>query len=111
MTFRGVLSGANEVPVVNSPGAGLAAVVPNPTTAAIISFIGLTSPDTMAHIHCCPPLGTNAGVATTQPAFAGFPLGVTQGTFSPVFSLRDPTFYNPAFVIPSRAGSRRPRRR
>jgi hypothetical protein len=52
-----------------------------------------------AHIHCCAPLGTNAGVATTLPAFLGFPLGVTQGTYlSPVFGLLDPTFYNPAFV-------------
>jgi hypothetical protein len=53
----------------------------------------------MAHIHCCAPLGTNAGVATTVPAFAGFPLEVTQGTYlSPLFDLRDPSFYNPAFV-------------
>src|SRR5262249_11633006 len=53
----------------------------------------------MAHIHCCAPLGTNVGVATTLPAFAGFPLGVTQGVYlSPLFSLLDPTFYNPAFV-------------
>ncbi len=53
----------------------------------------------MAHIHCCAPLGTNAGVATTVPAFAGFPLGVTQGTYlSQLFSLEDSSFYNPAFV-------------
>jgi hypothetical protein len=53
----------------------------------------------MAHIHCCAPLGMNAGVATTVPAFAGFQLGMTQGTYlSPIFSLADPSFYNPAFV-------------
>jgi hypothetical protein len=52
-----------------------------------------------AHIHCCAPFGTNAGVATTVPAFPGFPLGVTSGTYSSaVFDLTQPTIYNPAFV-------------
>jgi CHRD domain-containing protein/PEP-CTERM motif-containing protein len=78
------------------------AVVLDPTAQTIeiiAAFFGLTTPDVMAHIHCCAPLGTNVGVATTLPSFAGFPLGVTQGTYlSPLFSLQDPTFYNPAFV-------------
>jgi len=102
MTFGGILSAANEVPPVNSPGMGSVAVVLDPTAETIqiiASFFGLTTPDTMAHIHCCAPLGTNAGVATTLPAFAGFPLGVTQGPYlSPLFSLEDPSFFNPAFV-------------
>jgi hypothetical protein len=52
-----------------------------------------------AHIHCCAPLGTNVGVATTVPAFPGFPLGVTSGTYtSVVFDLTQPLIYNPAFV-------------
>ena len=60
---------------------------------------GLTSNDMAAHIHCCAPLGTNVGVATTVPAFPGFPLGVTSGTYSSVvFDLTQPTIYNPAFV-------------
>ena len=102
MAFGGIPSGANEVPPVNSPGAGTVTVVLDPTAETIqilASFFGLTTPDTAAHIHCCAPLGTNAGVATTLPAFAGFPLNVTQGTYlSPLFSLEDPTFFNPAFV-------------
>src|SRR5213080_3158838 len=72
MTFGGVLSGANEVPVVATPGAGTAVVVLDPTAQTIqiiAAFFGLTTPDTAAHIHCCAPLGTNAGVATTLPAF------------------------------------------
>ena len=93
---------APTVPPVNSPGAGTVTVVLDPTAETIqilASFFGLTTPDTAAHIHCCAPLGTNAGVATTLPAFAGFPLNVTQGTYlSPLFSLEDPTFFNPAFV-------------
>ena len=45
------------------------------------------------------PLGTNAGVATTVPAFPGFPLMTTAGTYSSaVFDLTQPTIYNPAFV-------------
>jgi CHRD domain len=100
--FGGILSGANEVPPISSPGAGSAVVVLDSTAQTIqiiASFFGLSSPDTAAHIHCCAPLGTNVGVATTIPAFAGFPLGVTQGTYlSPLFSLADPSFYNPAFI-------------
>src|SRR5215467_8671493 len=101
MTFGANLSGANEVPAVASPGTGVATIVLDPTAQTIqisATFSGLTSPATMAHIHCCAPLGTNAGVATTLPAFMGFPLGVTSGTFDHTFSLTDSTFYNPAFV-------------
>ena len=100
--FVGNLAGANEVPPVASPGTGLAAVVLDPTAQTIqvnATFSGLTSPDVAAHIHCCAPLGTNAGVATTVPAFPGFPLGVTFGSYSSVvFDLTQPTIYNPAFV-------------
>ena len=102
VTFVGNLAGANEVPPIASLGTGLATVVLDPTAQTIqvnATFSGLTSNDVAAHIHCCAPLGTNAGVATTVPAFPGFPLGVTQGTYlSPLFSLTDPLIYNPAFV-------------
>ena len=102
ITFVANLTGANEVPPVASPGTGIATVVLDPTAQTIqinATFSGLTSNDTAAHIHCCAPLGTNAGVATTVPAFPGFPLGVTSGTYSSVvFDLTQPTIYNPAFV-------------
>jgi hypothetical protein len=102
LTFVGNLTGTNEVPPVASPGTGLATVVLDPTAQTIqinVTFSGLTSNDTAAHIHCCAPLGTNAGVATTVPAFQGFPLGATSGSyFSAVFDLTQPTIYNPAFV-------------
>jgi hypothetical protein len=53
----------------------------------------------LLHATRCAPLGTNAGVATTVPAFPGFPLGVTSGTYlSPVRDLTQPLIYNPAFV-------------
>ena len=102
VTFVGHLAGANEVPPIASLGTGLATVVLDPTAQTIqvnATFSGLTSNDVAAHIHCCAPLGTNAGVATTVPAFPGFPLGVTSGTYSSVvFDLTQPTIYNPAFV-------------
>ncbi len=102
MTFVGNLSGANEVPPIASPGTGLATIVLDPTAETIqinATFSGLTSNDTAAHIHCCADLGTNAGVATTLPAFPLFPLGVTSGNYvSAVFDLTQPLIYNPAFV-------------
>ena len=102
MTFVANLNGANEVPPVNTPGTGLATVILDPTAQTLqvnATFSGLTSNDVAAHIHCCAPLGTNVGVATTVPAFPGFPLGVTSGTYnSVVFDLTQSTIYNPAFV-------------
>jgi CHRD domain-containing protein/PEP-CTERM motif-containing protein len=102
ITFVGNLAGANEVPVVPSPGTGFATVVLDPTAQTIqinATFSGLTSNVVAAHIHCCAPLGTNAIVATTVPAFPGFPLGVTSGSYSSaVFDLTQATIYNPTFV-------------
>jgi hypothetical protein len=107
MTFVANLTQANEVPPTGSPATGLATVILDPTAQTIqvnTTFSGLTSNDTMAHIHCClasPFLaGVNVGVATTVPAFPGFPLGVTSGTYSSaVFDLTQSLIYNPAFVI------------
>ena len=102
VTFVGNLTGANEVPPVPSSATGLATVVLDAAAQTLqinATFSGLTSNTNAAHIHCCAPLGTNAGVATTVPAFPGFPLGVTSGTFSSaVFDLTQATIYNPAFV-------------
>jgi hypothetical protein len=102
MTFVAHLSEANEVPPTGSPATGLATVILDPTAQTIqinATFSGLTSNTVMAHIHCClasPFLaGVNVGVATTVPAFPGFPLGVTSGTYSsPIFDLTQSTIYN-----------------
>jgi hypothetical protein len=106
ITFQAILTGANEVPPVVSPATGLAIVVLDPTAHTIqinTTFSGLTSPDVAAHIHCCLPspflTGVNVGVATTVPAFVGFPLMVTSGSYSSqVFDLTQALIYNPAFV-------------
>jgi CHRD domain len=100
------LSGANERPTNDSPGTGSAHVVLDTTAQTLTvsaTFSGLTGPATMAHIHCCqtafdvPP---TVGVATTVPAFPGFPINMgTSGTYGPMtFDLTQPLIYNPAFV-------------
>jgi len=105
ITLTTVLSPLNEIPPVVSNGTGLATVILDPdaqTLQLTVTFSGLTSNDVAAHIHCCLPspfAPMNAGVATTLPAFPGFPLGVTAGTYSsPVFDLTQTLIYNPAFV-------------
>jgi len=106
ITFEAILTGANEVPPVVSPATGQAIVVLDPTAQTIqinATFSGLTTPDVAAHIHCCLPspflTGFNVGVATTVPAFVGFPLNVTSGSYnSAVFDLTQALIYNPAFV-------------
>jgi CHRD domain/PEP-CTERM motif len=106
-TFAGIisydadLSGANEVPPNVSPGTGFAVVTIDDialTMRVQISFSGLLGTTTASHIHCCQPLGTNAGVATTTPTFAGFPLGVTSGTYDNTLDMTLASSYNPSFV-------------
>jgi CHRD domain/PEP-CTERM motif len=102
ITLSAILSGANENPVVPSPGTGMAVVVLDPTAHTIqinVTFSNLTSNTVAAHIHCCIAPPGNTGVATTVPAFPGFPLGGTSGNYSSVvFDLTQPQIYNPAFV-------------
>ena len=105
LTLFADLSGANENPTNTSPGTGLATVVLDPTAQTLTvsaTFSGLTSTDVAAHIHCCqamPGTNDNVGVATTVPAFPGFPLGVTSGTYpATTFDLTQSLIYNPAFV-------------
>jgi hypothetical protein len=95
------LSGPNEGNA--SPGLGFATVAFDNVAHTLqvnLSFSGLTSPTTAAHIHCCTAVpGTGlAGVATQTPSFVGFPLGVTSGTFSNTLDLTQASSWNPAFV-------------
>jgi hypothetical protein len=101
IVYTAALSGANEVPPTGSPGTGFAVFTVDNVLNTIninVSFSGLTSPDSAAHIHCCVAPGGNAGVATTLPSFAGFPLGVTSGSLNALFDLTSASFYNPSFV-------------
>ena len=109
IVYTAILSGANEVPPNGSPGTGFATVTVDDIADTIrieATFQGLSTLDMAAHIHCCTatPGAGNAGVATAVPAFPGFPLGVTAGTYDHTFGLVDPAFYNPAFIT-SNGGS------
>lgn len=99
--FSGSLSGSQEVPPVSSPGSGKAVVTFDDMTNILFveaTFAGLLGTTTMAHIHCCAPIGANAGVVTPVPTFPGFPLGVTAGSYTASFDLTQASSFNPAFI-------------
>jgi CHRD domain len=99
ITYDANLTGAES----GSSGTGFAEVIINTvlnTMDVSVNFSGLTTGTTASHIHCCTvSAGTGTvGVATTTPTFAGFPLGVTSGTYHNVLDLTSASSYNPAFV-------------
>src|ERR1700730_18232348 len=65
ISYYATLSGANEIPVNASTATGSAIITVDNVLNTIdinVTFSGLSSVDTAAHIHCCQPLGINAGV-------------------------------------------------
>src|ERR1035438_1981148 len=101
--FSAALSGPNESPANASLGPGVAVVTYEGTTIMLqvqVTFSGLTGSTTASHIHAATPTpGTGtAGVATTTPTFAGFPLGVTSGSYFNILDLTLLSSYNPAYV-------------
>lgn len=101
-TFIGSFSGAAENPANASTGAGSAIVMIDDvlkTLSVDFKFAQLISPSTVAHIHCCAatPLN-NAGVATQTPTFAGFPAGVTAGSYASTFDMTTASSWNAAFI-------------
>jgi CHRD domain/PEP-CTERM motif len=103
ITFDAILDGPSESPPNASPGTGFAEVDFNTTTNMMhvhVTFSGLTSGTTASHIHSATtiPGAGNAGVATTTPYFAGFPIGVTSGIYDNTFDMTLASSYNPAFV-------------
>ena len=97
------LDGLTEVPPNASPAGGWA-IVGYDDTAHILklhmAFLGLLGTTTAAHIHgptAVAGAGT-AGVITTTPYFAGFPIGVTSGTYQVNLDLTSAGSYNPGFL-------------
>ncbi|TCG04836.1 CHRD domain-containing protein [Paraburkholderia steynii] len=65
VSFEVPLTGAQQVPPVQTPGTGSARLTYDPGTRVVtwnISFSGLSSQATMAHFHGPAPAGKNAGV-------------------------------------------------
>jgi CHRD domain/PEP-CTERM motif len=101
--FDAFLSGPNESPANTSPGTGFALVNFDSSLNTLqvqVLFAGLTTGTTASHIHAATssPFTGTAGVATTTPTFAGFPLGVTSGSYSNTLDLTLASSYNPSFI-------------
>lgn len=65
VSFEVPLTGAQQVPAVQTPGSGSAELTYDPSTRVVtwnISFSGLSSQATMAHFHGPAPAGKNADV-------------------------------------------------
>jgi len=100
------LNGPNEVlppGTVPSPGIGTARVTIDTSAHTMhveVTFSGLTGNTTASHIHSATaaPFTGTAGVATTTPTFANFPLGVTSGSYDQLLDLTQASSYNPSFV-------------
>ena len=83
------LTGAGEVPPVTTPATASSTVTLSTDQTMLTvntSFTGLLAGVTGAHIHCCVLPGTNAPVVLNFIP-AGFPTGVTSGTFNHTFTL------------------------
>jgi hypothetical protein len=103
LQYFATLTGAAESPPNASPGTGNATITLDTallTMRVQAVFSGLMGTTTASHIHCCTatPGTSTAGVATTTPTFAGFPLGVTSGTYDMTLDMTVAGSYNPAFV-------------
>ena len=101
LLYSGNLSNAGEGS--GSPGTGFALVGIDDVANSMrvqVTFSGLLGTTTASHIHCCTPTpGTGTvGVATQVPTFAGFPLGVTSGTYDQTFDLTLTSSWNPSFT-------------
>ena len=102
-TYTATLNGANESPSNASPGTGSATVDLDDVAHTMhvhADFTGLSGTTTASHIHAptLVALSGTAGVATTTPTFAGFPLGVTSGTYDVVLDMTQSSSYNPSYV-------------
>ena len=101
-SFSTMLSGANELPANTSPAVGSATVTLDDASFMVrvqSSFSGLLGTTAQAHIHCCTavPGAGNIDVATTLPSFAGFPLGISSGSFDRTYDFMQASSFNPEF--------------
>lgn len=72
-----------------------------------VSWSGLSGTTTVSHIHCCvttPGEGT-VGVAVTPGTLPGFPVGVTEGSYTILLDLTDEATYTAGFITNFAGGS------
>jgi len=103
LSYQAILDGPSESPANASPGTGFGTAVYDTVAHTLnlnVSFSGLTGTTTASHIHgaTAAPFAGTAGVATTTPTFAGFPLGVSSGSYSILLDLTQASSYNPSYV-------------
>jgi len=102
-TYTCFMDGPSEIPVNASPGTGFSIVDVDPvahTMRVRINFTGLLGVTTASHIHAptAVALAGTASVATTTPFFAGFPIGVTSGSYDNTLDMTLASSYNPSFI-------------
>ena len=96
--FYAELNGANVIPPNASPATGDAVLTYDPiahTLRVQYEFSGLTGTSTGAHLHCCQEPPMNSLVAVF---FAGFPIGVTAGSYDQTLDLTSAGTWNAAFL-------------
>jgi hypothetical protein len=103
LTYTAHLDGPSESPANASPATGDATFVVDTAAHTLqlhVTFSGLTGTTTASHIHAptSVALTGTAGVATTTPYFAGFPIGVSSGTYDVTLDLTQSSSYNGSFV-------------
>ena len=107
ITYSAILNGSSESPANASPATGLAIVTVDDvanTMRVQLTFAGLLDVSTASHIHVINGPGdanladTLGPVATTTPAFAGFPLGVMAGTMDQTYDMALAGSYRAGFI-------------
>jgi hypothetical protein len=103
LKYQFLMDGLSESPPVATTGSGTALVTIDTTAMTMrveAAFVDLLGTVTAAHIHCCDfmPVTMNAGVATQTPTFAGFPSGVTAGTYDNIFDMTQASSYRAGFI-------------
>jgi hypothetical protein len=101
--YTAILNGTNEFPSNASPGTGTGLIETDAvahTMKVHVDFTGLLGNTTASHIHAptAVALTGTAGVATTTPTFAGFPTGVTSGTYDALLDMTQASSYNPSYI-------------
>lgn len=94
--FTASLDGAQAGVITSGSGVADVTLSSDESTLMVdVTFQDLTGVTTIAHIHCCAPPGTTAGVALP---FTGFPAGLQSGTYTHSFDLTSGVTYNSTFL-------------